>query len=504
MSAPQDKPGADYYAKGSSELATESALLLTKLSQRLELTTNHERLVIVLVGLPGRGKSFIARKLQNFLQWIGSECKIFNVGKYRRRVEEGQNASADFFDTKNANAAALRQEVARVALEDMLNWIDEPFDNSDDGVNGDVGTNTPFINNVTTTQKSSRFKCRVGIFDATNSTKERRDWVLKECTHETKRAGKPTGVVFIESICNDADLMHENLLTKVTTSPDYAGVPLEEAMADIYNRCKKYEEAYETIDDEEGDDKSYIKIYNLSSKLLVNHIYGMLAKSIVPILMACNIATRPVYLCRPAADTSSSNGTFGIPTQMNTSSKRRQTLVMAKKEDLDDVGKQFKNALFRFMRKECMEFDERRKNEIAKPKKKNRGTLLNTGGGFGNPSSNLLRDLSKFDLDDNADEEDGEPFPCHIATSTIPRACQTVAWKDMPSKALSNFNPIDKGEFTGLSMEDIAQKDPEWYEEYENDPFYTRYVLCVFLSFRIDKLCLLLSRLKILTAKIIQ
>ena len=124
---------------------------------------------------------------------------------------------------------------------------------------------------------------------------------------------------------------------------------------------------------------------------------------------------------------------------------------------------------------------------------------MNTGGGFGNPSSNLLRDLSKFGLDDNADEEDGEPFPCHIATSTIPRACQTVAWKDMPSKALSNFNPIDKGEFTGLSMEDIAQKDPEWYEEYENDPFYTRYVLCVFLSFRIDKLCLLLSRLKILT-----
>lgn len=217
MTEPQDKAkegdGPDYYSRGSAELATESALLLTKLSQRLELTKGDERLVIVLVGLPGRGKSFISRKLQNFLQWIGSDCEIFNVGKYRRQAEEGKGANADFFDTKNAGAAALRQEVARLALEDMLRWIDDPFDKAA-SASAAVNINNPFAVETTT----PAIKSRVGIFDATNSTKERRDWILQECAE--KRPDKPTGVVFIESICNDADLMRENLITKVTTSPD--------------------------------------------------------------------------------------------------------------------------------------------------------------------------------------------------------------------------------------------------------------------------------------------
>ena len=80
--------------------------------QRLRLTKKADRLVIVLVGLPGRGKSFIARKLQNFLTWRGSECKVFNVGKYRRLAADGA-CGADFFDSKNEKAAELRQKAAR-------------------------------------------------------------------------------------------------------------------------------------------------------------------------------------------------------------------------------------------------------------------------------------------------------------------------------------------------------------------------------------------------------
>mmetsp|Transcript_15861 Transcript_15861/g.28795 ORF Transcript_15861/g.28795 Transcript_15861/m.28795 type:complete len:543 (-) Transcript_15861:83-1711(-) len=447
MSEPQDK-GADYYATGSAELATESALLLQKLSQRLELTKSDERLVIVLVGMPGCGKSFIARKLQNFLQWIGTECKVFNVGKYRRVAADG-NCGADFFDSKNESAAALRQEVARLALEDMLNWIDEPFENGNNGSEGGLFYEAPVV------------KGRVGIFDATNSTKERRDWVLEQCTDEVKRAGKPTGVVFIESVCNDPDLMRENLLTKISTSPDYTGVPVEEAMVDIMNRCKKYEEAYESIED---DEISYIKIFNLSSKMMVNHIYGLMAKTIVPALMAWNIGTRSIYLCRPAADTS--GGDFGRLQLLSSTPRRRsrQTLVMSKKESLDDVGKAFKGALYKFMRKECLDFADRRRNETVKPKinkRRGRGSIL------GCPK------ISKFGLDDGEDE--GGPFPCHIATSTIPRACETVAWKHMTSKAVSHLNPLDKGEFTGMSMKEIATKDPGWYERYVADPFNTRF-----------------------------
>ncbi|ACI64342.1 predicted protein, partial [Thalassiosira pseudonana CCMP1335] len=346
--------------------------------------------VIVLVGLPGRGKSFIARKLQNFLTWRGSDCKVFNVGKYRRQAADGA-CGADFFDANNAAASTLRQQAASLALEDMLKWLDDPFEKEG------------------TVQSSTTRKDRVGIFDATNSTKERREWVLKECTCRIKRAGKPTGVVYVESVCDDAELLHENFMTKVNNSPDYKGMDQEEAMADLLSRVQKYEEQYETIDD---DSKSYIKIFNLSSKMLVNHIYGRMAKSIVPALMAWNIGTRPIFICR-AGQTMADSDRVSFNSRMT------------RGENLGSNGKAFRNALFGFMKEEF--------------------TPL--------------------------------PFPCHIMTSTMPRARQTVGWEDMPYpiEVLSNLNPLDKGDFTGCELEELAVTEPEWYEQLVADPFWTRF-----------------------------
>lgn len=36
--------------------------------------------VIVMVGLPARGKSFVARKIMRYLRWIGVESELFNIG----------------------------------------------------------------------------------------------------------------------------------------------------------------------------------------------------------------------------------------------------------------------------------------------------------------------------------------------------------------------------------------------------------------------------------------
>jgi hypothetical protein len=123
----------------------------------------------VLVGLPARGKSFVARKLVNFLEWNGIDTKIFNVGRYRRHAYAEQSSSADgacdanFFDSKNEKAAALRKKVAEIALRDMLKWLDEGEGNdSDSGGSGN----------------SHRLEYeridRIAIFDATNSTNARR------------------------------------------------------------------------------------------------------------------------------------------------------------------------------------------------------------------------------------------------------------------------------------------------------------------------------------------
>ena len=65
--------------------------------------------VLVMVGLPARGKSFTARKLQRYLQWQSIPCRIFNVGGYRRKLQPRKETSdvteecsmADFFDPDN-------------------------------------------------------------------------------------------------------------------------------------------------------------------------------------------------------------------------------------------------------------------------------------------------------------------------------------------------------------------------------------------------------------------
>ncbi len=45
---------------------------------------SQECLIITMVGLPARGKSYLSRKLRNFLCWSGLKGKIFNFGMYRR------------------------------------------------------------------------------------------------------------------------------------------------------------------------------------------------------------------------------------------------------------------------------------------------------------------------------------------------------------------------------------------------------------------------------------
>lgn len=41
------------------------------------------KLVVATVGLPARGKTYIAKKLQRHLMWLGMKVELYNVGNYR-------------------------------------------------------------------------------------------------------------------------------------------------------------------------------------------------------------------------------------------------------------------------------------------------------------------------------------------------------------------------------------------------------------------------------------
>lgn len=192
-----------------------------------------------------------------YLQWLGINTRVFNVGNYRRKLHGAQQPH-DFFDPANPEGERSRREAAVEALNDMIRWFKK-----DDGV--------------------------VALYDATNSTRARREMLLAACKkHDIQ-------VMFIESICQDESLVLHNIMDVKLSSPDYEDMDPEQAAEDFKARIVHYEEAYETITEE---NLTYIKLINVGSQVIISHIQGYLQSRIVYYLMNLHIAPRSIFFSR--------------------------------------------------------------------------------------------------------------------------------------------------------------------------------------------------------------
>ncbi|XP_057953491.1 6-phosphofructo-2-kinase/fructose-2,6-bisphosphatase [Malania oleifera] len=234
-------------------------------------------LAIVLVGLPARGKTFTAAKLTRYLRWLGHNTKHFNVGKYRR-LKHGTNQTADFFRDDNPEGVEARNEVAALAMDDMISWMQEGG--------------------------------QVGIFDATNSTRKRRNMLMKMAEGKCK-------IIFLETLCNDERIIERNIRLKIQQSPDYAEEPdFEAGLKDFKNRLTNYEKVYEPV--EEG---SYIKMIDMVSghggQIQVNNISGYLPGRIVFFLVNTHLTPRPILLTRHGESRDNVRGRIGGDTVLS-------------------------------------------------------------------------------------------------------------------------------------------------------------------------------------------
>jgi 6-phosphofructo-2-kinase / fructose-2,6-biphosphatase 2 len=193
-----------------------------------------------------------------YLKWLDINAKTFNVGQYRRT--QTPNPTADFFDTSNSEGERLRRAAAEAAVADMIQWFQK-----DRGV--------------------------IGILDATNSTKSRRQWIQDWCTREKIET------IFVETLCDDQALIWSNILEVKTTSPDYVGQDPELAAKDFLNRIKNYERVYETIDDTENH-LTYVKLINVGKMIIVNQLQDYLQSRCVYFLMNLHIKPRSIWLSR--------------------------------------------------------------------------------------------------------------------------------------------------------------------------------------------------------------
>ncbi|KAI3667764.1 hypothetical protein L6452_42833 [Arctium lappa] len=234
-------------------------------------------LAIVLVGLPARGKTFTAAKLTRYLRWLGHDTKHFNVGKYRR-LKHGANLCADFFRGDNPEGMEARNEVAALAMDDMIAWMQEGG--------------------------------QVGIFDATNSTSQRRNMLMKMAEGKCK-------IIFLETICNDPQIIERNIRLKIQQSPDYAEEPdFEAGYQDFKRRLDNYEKMYEPVN--EG---SYIKMIDMASgqggQIQVNNLGGYLPGRIVFFLVNTHLTPRPILLTRHGESRDNVRGRIGGDTVLS-------------------------------------------------------------------------------------------------------------------------------------------------------------------------------------------
>jgi len=141
---------------------------------------------------------------------------------------------------------------------------------------------------------------QIAILDATNSTKARRHWIQEQCNQESVEA------LFVESWCDDEELIMSNILEVKTTSPDYAGQDPEDAARDFRNRIRNYEKVYETIGEDESH-LTYVKLIDVGSQIIINRIQDYLQSRVIYYLMNLHIKPRSIWVSRVCADFSTLN-----------------------------------------------------------------------------------------------------------------------------------------------------------------------------------------------------
>ena len=186
-----------------------------------------ERVVIAMVGLPARGKSYTSRAIEHYFTFLGCPVKLFNAGS-RRRDQGLAGAASSFFDPSNSDAKQQRDQLAMETLDDLLAWLEAPHA-CDETWSG----------------------CACGIFDATNTTVARRRAVIERCARAERLSAMPLRLVFVESICNDEEILRHSYRLKLSNG-DYAQQDPERALVDFLARVREYEKVYETIGEDEA------------------------------------------------------------------------------------------------------------------------------------------------------------------------------------------------------------------------------------------------------------
>ncbi len=188
---------------------------------------HNNKLYIVMVGLPARGKSTIAYKLKENLTKYNIKTGIFNNGDLRRRLTGVETSKPEFYDPKNKEGVELREKIAITNMTRAVEYL------------GRTGY--------------------VAILDATNVSLKRREKITRSITDHP--------ILFIECINEDEKILKASIQRKIAL-PEFSHLKKEEAIKSFRQRIEYYESLYAPLLRE----RNYVKLDSLNNKILAEEI----------------------------------------------------------------------------------------------------------------------------------------------------------------------------------------------------------------------------------------
>lgn len=337
--------------------------------------------------------------------------EALRVDTGRHSAPEPLEQTAEFFDPQNTRAAQIREQVAQETLDELLDFILE--------------------------QGGS-----VGIFDATNSTLERRKTIMKRIR---ERAGPDLNVLFLESLCVDQNLLESNMRLKLS-GPDYKDQDPVTALADFRKRVSQYEKVYVPLGEyEEHNNMPYVQMIDVGRKVVSHQIRGFLSAQTVYYLLNFNLAPRQIWITRHGESIDNVKGRLGGDS------------------DLSANGVAYAKALTEFIKHERQAWDVRQEEKA-------RRTHFPPRPGDTTPPNP--------DYSSHVDERgEGQKSFC-VWTSMLKRSIQTAQYFDEDDFELKQWKMLDElnaGDMEGMTYGEIRTQHNDEYELRKRNKMAYRY-----------------------------
>jgi 6-phosphofructo-2-kinase / fructose-2,6-biphosphatase 2 len=202
--------------------------------------------LLCMVGLPGRGKTFLSHRVSHWLEFFHNiPTKVLSLGNFRRKLV-GAQVDSDFFDPTNKKAKEKLDQARLNCLKATKAFLKEDEEGKHVG--------------------------RVAIYDASNITVSDRLQVVAQLKGVLPRAH----IIFIELHSTNQtkiDKHIQNVKIKVGM-PDYNDVAdTKKAISDYKARIEIYKKHYVPIADKT---LSFIKLVDDGRQVTMNRIKGFL------------------------------------------------------------------------------------------------------------------------------------------------------------------------------------------------------------------------------------